>query len=108
MKEHTYRVTVHVPETSAEKVRDAIGAAGGGMIGNYSFCSFSVRGIGRFLPLQGAVPAIGVVGKKEQVIEESIEFQCKESQLRTIIRAIKGAHPYEEPGIEIIKLEDLP
>jgi hypothetical protein len=108
MKENIYRVTVHVPETSAEKVRDAIGAAGGGTIGNYSFCSFSVKGIGRFLPLQGAEPAIGKVGEKEQVIEESIEFQCKESQLKTVIGAIKDAHPYEEPGIEIIKLEEMP
>ena len=59
------KIVVTVPVESADNVRQVIGEAGGGKIGNYSFCSFSVRGIGRFLPGEGAHPAIGEVGKLE-------------------------------------------
>ena len=83
MKLTYFRVTVHVPVASADKVRDAIGKAGGGTIGNYGFCSFSTKGVGRFLPLKGAHPAIGEVGKLEEVNEESIEFRCEKSLLKS-------------------------
>ena len=36
-----YKLVVFVPLDSADKVRESIGNAGGGKIGNYSFCSFS-------------------------------------------------------------------
>jgi len=107
MKQSYYRVTVHVPEANADAVREAIGKVGGGKIGNYGFCSFSTKGMGRFLPQEGAHPAIGDVGKLEEVVEESIEFRCEESLLTSVIEAIKKAHPYEEPGIEIIQLINI-
>ena len=67
------KIIVFVPLTHADIVRQAIGDAGGGKIGNYSHCSFSSNGIGRFKPLEGAHPAIGEVGKFEEVQEERIE-----------------------------------
>ncbi len=50
------KLVVHVPVGSGDKIREAIGGAGGGKIGNYSFCSFTVRGVGRFKPEDGANP----------------------------------------------------
>jgi hypothetical protein len=38
-----------VPETHAGAVREAMGRAGAGKVGNYSYCSYSVKGIGRFM-----------------------------------------------------------
>jgi len=57
------KLVVTVPELDADNLRKAIGDADGGKIGNYSHCSFSVKGIGRFLPENGANPAIGEVRK---------------------------------------------
>ncbi len=94
------KVVVFVPVTHAEVLRAAIGDAGGGKIGNYSHCSFSSKGIGRFIPHDGAAPAIGEVGKLEEVEEERIEFVCDESILEPVLDAIKKTHPYEEPPIE--------
>lgn len=54
-----YKVVVTVPENEADKLREAIGSAGGGKVGNYTHCSFSVKGTGRFLPVDGAKPAVG-------------------------------------------------
>lgn len=59
------KFVVFVPETHANAVREAMGKAGAGASGNYNFCSFSIKGIGRFKPLEGANPAIGEVGKLE-------------------------------------------
>lgn len=95
------KVVVTVPEADADKLRQAIGDADGGQIGNYSHCSFSVKGVGRFLPKDGANPTIGQVGQPEEVIEERIEVTCEKAKLANIIQAIRQNHPYEEPVIDI-------
>src|SRR5689334_19308500 len=95
-----YKLAVTVPVEDADKVRDAIGNAGGGKIGNYTHCSFSVRGTGRFRPEAGANPHIGEVGKLEEVEEERIEVTVDAAVLKDIVAAIKAVHPYEEPTID--------
>ena len=94
-----------VPETHAEKVRRAMGEAGAGKVGNYSHCSFSVKGIGRYKPEKGATPAIGKVGKLEEVTEERITMQCERRLLKKVISAIKEVHPYEEAPIFVYAVE---
>ncbi len=44
------KIVIFVPESHADIVREAMGKAGAGKIGNYSFCSFSSKGVGRFRP----------------------------------------------------------
>lgn len=100
------KLVVTVPVTAADKVRQAIGEAGGGKVGNYSFCSFSTRGTGRFLPNEGAHPAIGEVGKLEEVEEERIEVNCADELVPSVVAAIRAVHPYEEPAIDLYSLEN--
>lgn len=95
-----YKIIVYAPAAHADTVREAMGKASAGRIGNYSFASFSSRGIGRFKPERGARPAIGEVGKLEEVEEEKIEAVCDEKVLQNVVAAIKRVHPYEEPAIE--------
>jgi len=95
------KLVVFVPESNADDVRKALGEAGAGRIGNYSYCSFSIKGTGRFLPEEGANPAIGKVGDIESVAEERIEVACEKSKVKDIIGAIKTVHPYEEVVIDI-------
>jgi hypothetical protein len=89
---------------AADKVREAIGQAGGGKVGNYSFCSFSTKGIGRFKPEKGAHPAIGEIGKLGEVEEERIEVNCDDALIDAVVAAIRAVHPYEEPAIDIYTL----
>lgn len=96
-----------MPETHTDIVREAMGKAGAGVIGNYSFCSFSTKGIGRFKPEPGADPHIGQVGKFEEVAEERIETVCSREKLHAVIQAIKEVHPYDEVALDIYPLEDL-
>ncbi len=95
-----YKIVIYVPIKNADAVREAIANAGAGKLGNYSHASFSSSGIGRFKPLPGAHPAIGAVGKLEEVEEEKIEVTCNGEILNDIIGTIRRAHPYEEPAID--------
>lgn len=95
------KIVVTVPEADADKLREEIGNAGGGRVGNYTHCSFSVKGIGRFKPEDGVNPAIGEVGKLEEVVEERIEVTCEEDKLANVIAAIRKVHPYEESAIDV-------
>lgn len=100
----SYKIVVYVPEEEGEAVRRAMGEAGAGRIGNYDHCSFTVRGIGRFRPLRGANPTIGAVGRLEEIAEERIETVCAEERLSRVLDAIRAAHPYEEPAIDVYPL----
>jgi hypothetical protein len=97
----TYKIVVFVPEPDGEAVRMAMGEAGAGRIGNYDYCSFTAKGMGRFRPLDGAKPTIGEIGQLEQVDEERIETVCSEEHLKQVLAAIRRVHPYEEPAIDV-------
>ena len=101
----TVKIVVFVPVAHADVVREAMGNAGAGKMGNYTFCFFSTKGTGQFKPEEGAHPAIGVIGNVERVEEERIETVCERSNLQQVIAAIKEVHPYEEIPIDVYALE---
>ncbi len=98
---------MYVPESHSDILREAIGKAGAGVIGNYSHCTFTIKGTGRFKPLDGASPTIGEVGKLEEVSEDRIETVCSEERLKDVLEAIKNVHPYEEPATDVYPIELL-
>jgi hypothetical protein len=100
-------IVMTVPETHADIVREAMGRAGAGRVGDYSHCSFSVKGIGRFMPLKGSNPHIGNEGVLEEVVEERIETVCSRDILDHVIAEIKKAHPYEETTIDIYPVYEI-
>ena len=102
-----FKIVVFVPESHTDIVREAMGKAGAGKIGNYTFCSFSSKGIGRFKPEEGAHPAIGKVGNLEEVAEERIEVVCEQDNLKKVVDEIKKVHPYEEVALDIYPLEQI-
>ena len=100
-----YKFVVFVPASHSDQVREAIGMAGGGKIGKYSFCSFTTKGVGRFLPHDGANPHIGEVGKLEAVEEEKIEVILDVEVVGNVIASVKRVHPYEEVPYDLYPLE---
>jgi hypothetical protein len=100
------KISTTVPIENADQLRDALGKAGAGNIGEYSFCSFSVTGKGRFMPSENANPHIGEANKLETVEEEQVEVACDRTIAKHVIAALKSAHPYEEVIIDITPLID--
>ena len=66
---------------------------------NYSLCI-------RFRPLEKARPAIGSVGVLEEVSEEKIEVVVEGRFLAAVLAAVREAHPYEEPAIQVSPMLD--
>ncbi|MBY0441308.1 MAG: Nif3-like dinuclear metal center hexameric protein [Mycobacteriaceae bacterium] len=99
---------IYVPNQHAEALREAIFAAGAGHIGDYSHCCWSVTGTGQFLPHDGALPAVGQVGKIAQVAEDRVEVIAPKRIRSQLYSAVHAAHPYEEPAFDIFALAAPP
>ncbi len=95
------KLVVFVPDAAAEEVRRVLGELGAGAIGRYSWCSYSVRGTGRFLPGEGTHPHIGTPGVLETVDEQRIEVTCRRDDASGIVAAVRAAHPYEEVVVDV-------
>lgn len=104
MLSNNVKLVVFVPTSHADIVRQALGEVGAGKIGNYDFCSFSSRGLGRFKGNESSNPAIGEAGKYEKVEEERIEVILPRSILNKAVAAMKKAHPYEEVVFDVYPL----
>ncbi|MDF2854408.1 MAG: hypothetical protein K0Q87_259 [Neobacillus sp.] len=100
------KIVVFVPKSNVEQVIDALGNAGAGHIGNYSHCSFSTDGNGRFLPGENTNPTIGKQGQIESVEEVRIETIVPELQLKKVVTAMIKAHPYEEVAYDVYPVDN--
>lgn len=97
-------VVTTVPESHLSAVLDAISAAGGGIVGQYTHCAFTNAGVGRFKPDASANPHVGEVDAINAVDEWRIETFCDRQQAKAVVDAIRQAHPYEEAVIYILPL----
>ena len=96
-----------VPEEALDATRDAVFAAGGGVIGEYERCSWYTAGTGSFLAHEGASPAVGGVGQEERVAEYRVEVVVPEESLAAAVEALREAHPYEEVAFDLYPLHTL-
>jgi dinuclear metal center YbgI/SA1388 family protein len=98
------KLVTFVPPEATAKVLDAIAGAGGGVIGEYSHCSFRVRGTGTFLPSERARPVVGERGELNQAEEDRLEVVVPADRRREAIEAMVNAHPYEEVAYDVYPL----
>lgn len=107
LEPHLDAHVVFVPVEAADTLRAALADAGAGRLGDYDQASFSSQGQGRFRPLPGARPALGEVGRPEQVEEERVEVIAPRSLRARVVAALRAAHPYEEPAHHVVELAPL-
>lgn len=103
-QEPYYKLVTFVPAGYEDAVREALAAAGAGIIGAYSHCSFQIPGTGTFKPLEGASPFLGTVGQLEKVGELRLEMILPRERLGRALRALRQAHPYEEVAYDVYPL----
>ncbi len=99
---------IYVPREHSDTLQEAVFEAGAGHIGDYSHCSWSVAGIGQFLPQAGASPAVGSVGTVERVTEDRVEVVAPARARAAVLSAMRAAHPYEDPAFDILALVPPP
>ena len=98
------QIVVGVPTAHLNDILDALASAGAGELGNYTHCSWSCIGIGRFRPNDAANPAVGERGQVNEVEEMRVETICPRDRAKAVVAAVRAAHPYEEPMIYLIPL----
>jgi len=105
-KNRLLKLVTYVPETHLDKVREAVFAAGAGVIGNYDNCGFITAGTGSFRAGDNTKPFIGEKGKihfeKETRFETVMYYHLKEK----VIKVLLEVHPYEEVAYDIYVLEN--
>ncbi len=96
-----YRIIFDCPDNEGliGKLLDVASKAGAGRFGNYSRCAIITKGYGTWKSEKGAHPNIGRVGKVSKVPSVKIEMSCPKGKVMAVCRAIRKAHPYEEPVI---------
>jgi hypothetical protein len=97
-----------VPREALDDVRDALFAAGAGRIGDYERCSWYTQGTGTFLGGQATNPAIGERGREQRVQELRLETVYPVELEAEVVRALRAAHPYEEPAFDLYPLLPRP
>ncbi len=102
-----YKLQVYVPVDHAEKLKEALFAAGAGEIGDYDECGFEIAGTGSFRPLAGANPFEGRVGQRHQAEELCIEVLVQNWKKLAVHKAMLMAHPYEEVAYNWIALQNV-
>lgn len=101
------KLYTYAPQDAAEKVREALFAAGAGEIGKYRECSFNIPGTGTFKPDADANPVIGEAGGPRKWVDEvKIEVLVQQHKEARILQALFDNHPYEEVAFEFVHLHN--
>ena len=104
MEHRFYKLEIFVPEDYFAAVRQALWSVDAGHIGEYDRCLSWSRVNSCWRPLEGADPFEGIPGELSQEQELKIEVCCRVERLRETLAAVKEAHPYEEPVINVLPL----
>ena len=102
------KLVVFVPDEALDAVRDALFRAGAGRIGDYERCSWYAEGTGTFFGGEATSPAVGEPGQEERVRELRLETVYPVEREADVVRALREAHPYEEPAFDLYPLLDAP
>ena len=102
------KLVVFVPREALDAVRSALFDAGAGRIGDYERCSWYAEGTGTFVGGEGTSPTVGEPGREERVPEVRLETVYPVEREAEVVRALRAAHPYEEPAFDLYPLLDAP
>jgi hypothetical protein len=106
MSTNLFKIEVFLPEEAQEVIMKALAGTRAGEIGNYERCFALTPVTGTFRPKEGGHPHTGNVGEIAFVKELKLEVNCRKEDVSAAIKAVRQAHPYEEPLINVISLQN--
>jgi dinuclear metal center YbgI/SA1388 family protein len=87
-------------------IRQALFDAGAGQIGSYDQSSFNAEGKGTFRAPENSQPFVGNQSRMHVQDEVRIETVFPAPQQGAVIKALTGAHPYEEVAYDVYPLDN--
>lgn len=94
------------PHDHAATIREALFAAGAGVIGNYDECSFNAEGYGTFRGNDETNPYVGKQAIQHREPETKIEVVFPFWLKHKVVEALRQSHPYEEVAFDLVALEN--
>jgi dinuclear metal center YbgI/SA1388 family protein len=107
-REAQCKLVTFAPEEDVDRVAKALFDAGAGIIGKYKWCSYRSPGTGTFFGEEGTNPSVGAAGKLERVAEIRLETVVPLHRQEEVVKALRAAHPYEEPAFDLVRLLSPP
>ena len=101
--EPTDKLVTFVPEADAEKLVDALAAAGAGAVGAYSRCAWTATDASGS-PTEDTRPAMA----GSTPAERRVEMVLPRQQRRAVVSALRSVHPHEEPLFDLYELATGP
>jgi hypothetical protein len=95
-----YKICFYVPENYADVVKAAMFTAGAGKLGKYSCSSWQTLGEAQCLTSDD-------IDNLEKMVELKVEMVCEDQVVTNVIKALKAAHPYEQPSYQVWQLSLL-
>ena len=105
-KNSLFHLTTYVPISDKEKLLTALHDAGAGSLGDYSHCSFTVAGEGRFFPLEHSTPTVGEKNALTHVEEVQVSVIVPKHTKQKVLTALNQTHPYETVAYELVAIEN--
>jgi hypothetical protein len=100
-----HKIIYYVPESHLDITKAALFSTGAGQFKNYDQCCWQILGQGQFRPLDNSQPFVGESNQLTQIAEYRVELICEDDKLQQAIKALRKAHPYEEPAIDVWRLD---
>jgi structural hemagglutinin/hemolysin toxin protein RtxA len=95
-----YKICFYVPENYADVVKTAMFTAGAGKFGKFSCSSWQTLGEAQCLASED-------IDNLEKSLELKVEMICDDPVVTHVIKALKAAHPYEQPSYQVWQLSPL-
>jgi dinuclear metal center YbgI/SA1388 family protein len=96
------KIVTYAPEEYADKVVDAIVAAGAGEVGEYSRVAWTSMGTGTIVPDAG--DGSGQSGIREDVPERRVELILPRHRRAAVIAALRAAHPLDQVSFDVFEM----
>ncbi len=106
LKGQLKKLVTFIPTEHANKVKEAIFAAGAGSIGNYDSCGYNLEGTGSFRGNENTNPFVGEKGQIHYEKEIRFETIFPGYLQHKVISELLNSHPYEEVAYDIYPLEN--
>jgi hypothetical protein len=101
------KLEVFIPCSHLEMLRKTLQSVGAGAMGNYDSAMNYSKVKGCWRPLPGENPYDGEIGVLTETEEYKVEVCVKYENLDKTVNAVREAHPYEMPVINIIPLHAI-
>ncbi len=98
------KVEIFVPASHLEAIREALASVDAGHVGRYDRCLSYGPVTGCWRPLAGTAPYLGRAGELCEAPELKVEVTCPTERVEALLAAVRAAHPYEEPVINVLPL----